>query len=117
MNSKCALYNTADGGATTLMGLGTAQWSHPRLVLAGPFQWLSYTLCIYLVINQTELTPGNFALCIYSKELSARMTAIYNSTALLAAQPFHRDSCDILTENNILLVPNLYNNYSGLVKL
>ena len=33
------------------------------------------------------------------------------------AQPFHRDSCDILTKNNILLVPNLYNNYSGLVKL
>ena len=32
-------------------------------------------------------------------------------------QPFHRDSCDILTKNNILLVPNLYNNYSGLVKL
>ena len=30
---------------------------------------------------------------------------------------FHRDSCDILTKNNILLVPNLYNNYSGLVKL
>ena len=25
-------------------------------------------------------------------------------------------SCDILTKNNILLVPNLYNNYSGLVK-
>ena len=32
-------------------------------------------------------------------------------------QPFHRDSCDILTKNIILLVPNLYNNYSGLVKL
>ena len=34
-----------------------------------------------------------------------------------AYQPFHRDSCDILTKNYILLVPNLYNNYSGLVKL
>ena len=34
-----------------------------------------------------------------------------------ATQPFHRDSCDILTKNNSLLVPNLYNNYSGLVKL
>ena len=32
-------------------------------------------------------------------------------------QPFHRDSCDILTKNNILLVTNLHNNYSGLVKL
>ena len=32
-------------------------------------------------------------------------------------QPFHRDSCDILTKNNSLLVPNLYNNYSGLMKL
>ena len=32
-------------------------------------------------------------------------------------QPFHRDSCDIVSKNNILLVPNLYNNYSGLVKL
>ncbi len=32
-------------------------------------------------------------------------------------QPFHRDSCDILTKNNSLLVPNLYSNYSGLVKL
>ena len=29
-----------------------------------------------------------------------------------ASQPFDRDSCDILTKNNVLL-PNLYNNYSG----
>ena len=35
----------------------------------------------------------------------------------LAQQPFHRDLCDILTKNNILLVPNLYNNYSGPMKL
>ena len=34
-----------------------------------------------------------------------------------ASQPFQHDSCDILTKNNIILVPNLYNNYSGLVNL
>ena len=28
-------------------------------------------------------------------------------------QPFHRDSCDILTKNNILLVPNLYRGGGG----
>ena len=37
---------------------------------------------------------------------------------VLSYQPFHRDSCDILTKNNILiLLLQLYNNYSGLVKL
>ena len=39
-----------------------------------------------------------------------------SSGITLPTQPFHRDSCDILTKNNSLLVPNLYNNYSGLVK-
>ena len=34
-----------------------------------------------------------------------------------ASWPFHCDSCDILTNNNILSVPNLYNNYSGPEKL
>ena len=43
---------------------------------------------------------------------------VYRSTSNTPSyQPFHHDSCDILTKNNILLVPNLYNNYSGLVKL
>ena len=45
------------------------------------------------------------------------MTSSSNTGKLLLEQPFPRDSCDILTKNNILLVPNLYNNYSGLVKL
>ena len=30
-----------------------------------------------------------------------------NEHFAVALQPFHRDSCDILTKNNILLVPNL----------
>ena len=52
-----------------------------------------------------------------SAEWNDLRTPVPSSFYTYIYQPFHRDSCDILTENNILLVPNLYNNYSGLVKL